>query len=34
MRLKNYENQIFTEKVEVLEGTLTFENCIFEKGVF
>lgn len=34
MRSKNYENQIFTEKVEVLEGTSTFENCIFEKGVY
>jgi len=34
MRSKNYKNQIFTEKVEVLEGTLTFENCIFEKGVY
>jgi len=34
MRSKNYENQIFTEKVEVLEGTSTFENCFFEKGVY
>lgn len=34
MRSKNYENQIFTEKVEVLEGSSTFKNCIFEKGVY
>ena len=34
MFTKNYENQIFTEKVEVLEGFSTFENCIFEKGVY
>lgn len=26
-------NQVFKERVEILEGAPVFENCIFEKGV-
>lgn len=28
-----FANQVFTEKVEISEGILTFENCVFEKGL-
>lgn len=33
MLSKKYENQFFAEKFEILEGTPSFENCVFEKGV-
>ena len=34
MHSEKYENQVFKEKVEILEGSSTFENCAFEKGVY
>ena len=34
MLSEKYENQVFAEKVEILEGTPAFENCVFEKGVY
>ena len=34
MLSEKYENQVFAEKVEILEGTPSFENCVFKKGVY
>ena len=34
MRSEKYENQVFKEEVTILKGSPTFENCIFEKGVY
>lgn len=33
MLSEKYKNQVFEEKVEILEGAPVFENCIFEKRV-
>ena len=34
MRSEKYENQVFKEEVTILKGSPTFENCVFEKGVY
>ena len=34
MLFKKYKNQVFKERVEILEGAPVFENCVFEKGVY
>ena len=34
MLAEKYESQVFAEKVEILEGSPIFENCVFEKGVY
>ena len=34
MRSEKYENQVFKEEITILKGSPTFENCVFEKGVY